>query len=407
MKKRIGLFITLGVLTFSFTSCSNQKKMPILKTDSKIVSVKDGNKLHEGAWTISSEVKLDEFIVSKFVGEKKVSFISDIDTLTFVVKPNSTYDFVIQYNKEKAFTRINTDTLKEASIPSEKILEYFYDNKNRKHLTDTLSFTLGIDNGIHLQGKINKSDTLDFLFDTGANALVIVSKLIGTKVTLKLDGNTENEGTDGTQTIATSSSNKLEIENLNWDNVRFLSIDYRKANFDGVLGWIAFENKIVEIDYEKNILIIHKSIGTIPEGYSKIETKMIGGVPYIKGTIIIGNITSSGWFEYDSGSNGSFSISQKFAADNNLNEKMKLIGSSSSSGSTGIEWKANDYILPKLTFGEFELSNVPLSIAEKDPEGIEYNEILGNNLLKRFNAIIDLQKFEIYLKPNNLLNSEY
>lgn len=393
-------------LVIALSSCSNQKEIPILKTTSKIVSIKDGNKLHKDIWTISSEVELDEFIVSTFVGKKEVSFISDIDTLTFEVKPNSTYDFIIQYNEEKAFTRINTDTLQEATLPS-KILEYYYDNSNRKSLTDTIPFTIGIDNRIHLKGKINTSDTLDFLFDTGASAIVIASKLIGNKVTLELDGTTKNEGSDGTQTVVTSSSNKLKIGNLNWDKVKLLSINYQTLDFDVVLGWIAFENKIVEIDYENKILIIHQSMKTVPKGYSKIETKMIRNIPYIKGEITIGTEKKSGWFEYDSGSDGSFRVSQKYAAKNNLNGVMEKVGASFSSGSVGIEWKANNYILPKLQLGEFELLNVPLSINEKDPEGIEHNDILGNLLLKRFNAIVDFQNFEIYLKPNNLINSEY
>ncbi|WP_111707410.1 retropepsin-like aspartic protease [Lutibacter citreus] len=402
MKNILFLFIL-----FIFASCITQKKQFILNATSKTVSIKEGDKLYKDIWTISPEVELDEFVPHKFNGNKKVSFISNIDTLTFNVNPNNTYDFTILYNDVKAFTRINTDTLKEASIPSKNILEYYYNNKNRIFLIDTIPFELGTDNQIHITGKINKSDSLNVIFDTGANAIVIVSKLIGDKVNLKLDGNTLNNGSDGTKTVETSSSNKLEIGNLNWDNVELLSIDFQNPNFDGVLGWIAFENKIVEIDYENKLLIIHKSMQTVPKGFSKIDTKMIGGIPYIKGTITIENKISSGWFEYDTGYDSSFSLSQKFASENGLNGVLKKIGSSTSLGSTGIKWKATDYILPKLQIGEFKLFNVPLSIDEKDPKGIENNNILGNNLLKRFNAIIDLKNFEIYLKPNNLYNLNY
>lgn len=397
-------YITLLIL---LVSCSAKKELPNLKTNSKIVSIKDGKEFHEDMWTISSEVKLDEFVTRKFSGEKKVSFISDIDTLTFNTKPNNTYDFVIQYNKDKAFTRINTDTLTNPSIPPKKILEYYYDDKTRTSSTDTISFTLSKINRIHFNGKINNSENLDFLLDTGANGNSLTKSANKEKVGLKLDGTVTNLGSDGTSINKTSSNNKLSLEYLNWDNVNFRIRESESKYFEGLLGWIIFENKIVEIDYEKNIFIIHKSMKTVSKDYSKIETEMIGGVPYIKGQIIINNKKSEGWFEYDSGFNGSFSLSQKFATENNLNGLMKKVGTSISSGSTGIEWKANDYILPRLKFGEFELLNVPLSIDEKDPDGIEHNDILGNNLLKRFNAIIDLQNFEIYLKPNNLLNSEY
>lgn len=402
MKLTIALILSLVLL-----SCNNEEQIPILKTNSKTVSIKDGENHHDNIWSISPEVELDAFFPQKFKGEKEISFISDIDTLSFNVTPSNTYNFIIQHNKEKAYTQINTDASKEPSIPAKNILDYYTDNENRNTKTDTIPFTLKKDNRIHLTGSINKSDSLNFIFDTGANAIVITSKLIGNKVNLKLDGNTINSGSDGTSSIETSSSNHLKIAHLNWDNVNLLSIDYQGRNFDGVLGWIVFENKIIELDYEKQLLIIHQSINTIPKGYTKIETKMIDGVPYIKGTILTENQKAMGWLEYDTGYSDSFSLSQKFASENHLNNAMPKIGTSISTGSAGIEWKANDYILPKLKFAEFELNNVPLSIDEEDPEGIEHNDILGNSLLKRFNAIIDLQNFEIYLKPNHLLNSEY
>ncbi|MCG9793395.1 aspartyl protease family protein [Flavobacterium algicola] len=395
------------VVVTMIVGCATRKSPPILKTNAKVISIQDGNTFHENGWTVSPEVAVDEFVTSKSLVEKKVSFISDIDTLTFNVIPNRAYDFIIQYNQQKAFTRINTDTLKEASIAEKKILIYYYDDENRESLTDTIPFILGDDQRIHLKGSINNSSALDLLFDTGANAVAIKSNLIGNKVTVDLDGKSENEGSDGIDTIQTSSSNKLKIKNLNWEDVELLSIDYQDPNFDAVLGWIAFENKIVEIDYDHKILILHKSMQTTPKDYSKVETKMIGGVPFIKGLITTENKTSSGWFEYDSGYTGSFSVSQKFASENDLTRALKIVGTSISSGSSGAKMTAHDYILPKLKFGELELIDIPISIEEKDPDGVENNDLLGNSLLKRFNTIIDFQNFQIYLQPNNLFNSKY
>ncbi len=359
------------VLAVTLLGCTRQTKLPVLHTTSKTITIKDGEILHKDSWAISSKIEIDEYVTNKFTGEKKVSFISDIDTITFKVKPNNTYDFIIKYNEEEAFTRINTDSLKEASIQPKKILEYYYDDKNRKSLSDTIPFTLGSDHGIYLKGSINKSDTLDIFFDTGANAIVVVTGLIGNKVDVKLDGKTENSGSDGVHTVATSSSNEIKIGDLNWGNVKLLSIDYQNPKFDAVLGWIAFENKIVEIDYEKNLLIIHNSMKTVSKGYSKIETKKIGDLLYLKGKLIINEKISEGWFEHDSGSNGSFSLSQQFASKNNLNNIMEKVGTSITSGSAGIKWKANNYILPKFQLGDFELLNIPITISEKDPEGIE------------------------------------
>ncbi|OIQ21109.1 MAG: hypothetical protein BM557_04980 [Flavobacterium sp. MedPE-SWcel] len=396
------------LLVVLLSSCASREQLPVLNATTQLLSIQDGNKLHENVWTATPNVDIDEFIVQKFEGEKMVHFISDIDTLSFSVTPNNNYDFIVLINgKEKALTRISTDTLKEASIPHQKMIDYYYDDRDKRALIDTIPFTLGNDNRIHFKGRVNNSKPLDILFDTGANAVVVVSSLIGKEVQLKLDGEVDNNGSDGSQIVPTSSDNQLEVLDLNWDGLNILSIDYQAPSFDVVLGWIAFENKIVEIDYEKKYLVIHQSKETVSNDYSKIETKMIHGIPYIKGTLDVAGKQSSGWFEYDSGSNGSFSLSQKFASENGLNNVMKVTGRSISTGSVGVEYSAKNYVLPKLTFGEYELVNVPIAIDDEDPEGVEYNDILGNNLLKRFNTVIDFKEFEIYLKPNSLFYSEY
>jgi hypothetical protein len=337
-----------------------------------------------------------------------VSFVSDIDTLTFNVTPNNSYDFVIQFNNEKAFTRINTDTQKEQSIPSNEIYEYYNDDKNKKTLTDTIPFTIGKDNRIYIKGKINNSDSLNIIFDTGANAFAITSAIIGEKVEMKMDGETLNHGSDGSSIKQTSSKNLIKVGNLIWNDVTFSAIDYNGLNFDVVMGWVAFGGKTVEINYDKKIIVIHEKLENIPLDYKKIETAMIKGIPYIRATMTANNKDYSGWFEFDTGASRSLYLSQKFTQTTNIDYKnLEFIGTSGSSGSKGVIFKRNIYKLPKLKIGELETYQIPISIAEQDPEGIDFNDLLGNDLLKRFNAIIDFENFQIYLKPNELLHSEY
>ena len=397
--------IFAATLAFISISCSAQVELPVLKTNSEILSIREGNVIYPDVWSTSPKVELDEFITKKVSGKKDISFYSSIDTLTFTVEPNKTYDFIILLDNKKAYTRINTDTTKEASIEEMKILEYRHNKlENRK---DTIPFSIGNDNRIYIKGKINDSDTLNFIFDTGANAFAITSSLIGNKVEMEKDGTTLNKGSDGTSLKQTSSNNILEIGDIIWDNVTFTSIDYQGYSFDGVIGWIAFGGEIVEIDYENKIMVIHQSLKKIPKGYSKVPTAMIGGIPYINGTISIDKREYSGWFEYDTGASGSFYLSQQYVINKKMNYKdMEMIGTSGSSGSKGVKFKRNIFKLPKLEFGEFEIYRIPIAIAEKDPEDVAF-DILGNDLLKRFNAIIDFKNYEIYLKPNDLLHSTY
>ena len=391
---------TFLLLTITSQFVFAQEKLPILKTNKTIISIKEGNSDYKDSWTIAPEVKPDVFVTQKFTGTQIITFYSDIDSISFIVKPNKKYDFIILLNgKDKAYTQISTDSKQNPSLEP----KLFYTRlKNTNQVTDTIPFTLGNDNRIHIKGKINNSDTLDFLFDTGANSCVITSSIINQKVNLTIDGSAENIGSDGKAVVGTSSKNTIEINDLKWENVSILSIDYQKPSFDAVLGWIAFENKIIEIDYEKNILIIHQSLPQLSSEYSKLEFKLLGGIPYIKLKIIVNGKESETWFDFDTGSDGTLTIGQKFASENSLNNIMKQIGTTATVGSTGKEIIGKMVMLPNLKIGNFEMYQIPLIIEQKEVENVEYSENIGNKILKRFNTIIDFKNNHIYLKPNNL-----
>ena len=270
-----------------------------------------------------------------------------------------------------------------------------------------IPFTVGKDHRIHIKGKVNKSEEIDFVFDTGANGNVITSSLVNKKVLMELDGSAMNSGSDGLSLIKTSSSNLLEIGELKWDKTMFISINYQNPPFEGVIGWTAFEDKVIEINYDKKALIISDSTGKIGEGYSKYKMKMLRGLPYIEGTIFANGIGKTGWFEFDTGSDWSLSLSQKFAGENSLNDKMRKIATSFSQGSAGVKYEASVVMSSKIKLGDFEMYQIPISINKTDPKGVVHNDILGNLLLKRFNAIIDFKNKFIYLKPNNLMHTPY
>ena len=80
-----------------------QKKLPIIKANSPRVDIKDDNQLRKNAWTILPEEKLDVYKTSA----KKVTFYTDIDSISFKIDPIKQYDFIILLNgKDSARTQI-------------------------------------------------------------------------------------------------------------------------------------------------------------------------------------------------------------------------------------------------------------------------------------------------------------
>jgi len=80
-----------------------QKKLPIIKANSTSVDIKDDNNLRKNAWTIVPEEKLDVYTTSA----KKVTFYTDIDSISFKIDPKKLYNFIILVNgKDSARTQI-------------------------------------------------------------------------------------------------------------------------------------------------------------------------------------------------------------------------------------------------------------------------------------------------------------
>jgi len=98
------LFVSLTV--FGQTDSPNLSKMKIIRANSDMVGIRDGNVL-SNTWVIEPAEKPDVFITQS----KRVTFITDLDSITFNIEPNKMYDFVILLGKDSAWTRIK-------SIPS-------------------------------------------------------------------------------------------------------------------------------------------------------------------------------------------------------------------------------------------------------------------------------------------------
>jgi Protein of unknown function (DUF998) len=84
----------------------SEQKLPVLQSDSGLVRIKiDGNTV--AFWNIDPDTKPwtepDVFAIERSFSEKKVTYLSDRDSLSFNVKPGDQYDFTIIIKNRGAF----------------------------------------------------------------------------------------------------------------------------------------------------------------------------------------------------------------------------------------------------------------------------------------------------------------
>jgi hypothetical protein len=114
-----------------------------------------------------------------------------------------------------------------------------------------------------------------------------------------------------------------------------------------------------------------------------------------------GQKVDSGRFIIDTGATAGLQVRQDFAKEHGLYGTMKKIGSSVSRG-VGRSSVRNEIVrLPELAFGPFALRDVPIHLEEPtDEASVSSGSLLGMDVLKRFNTILDYPANVAYLKPN-------
>ena len=104
MKRSVLLLI--GLIQFVITN--GQNALPIVRANSKISSLREGNVYKKDFWTITPEARPDVWTIEVSKSSTvRVALITDVDSIIFNVELGKTYDFVVLLNgKDSAFTQI-------------------------------------------------------------------------------------------------------------------------------------------------------------------------------------------------------------------------------------------------------------------------------------------------------------
>jgi hypothetical protein len=174
--------LTLTVIVLFIQCTSTQKEVPVIKANSAIVDIKDDGVLMQGVWQIAPEEALDVYTTSA----KKVTFYTDIDSISFKIDPMvGKYDFIILLNgKDSARTQIKyepsrLDQLKGAAK---------YDYSDNRFVP---KFTYQSEDNPNLQ-KIRQELKLDSIAGTGSELSQIFNLLHWLHNLIRHDGNSYN-----------------------------------------------------------------------------------------------------------------------------------------------------------------------------------------------------------------------
>lgn len=378
------------VFLFASASASARQELPVLAAKSAIVDVEDGGRLLKGVWRVDPSIALDVYAARRTTERKRVTFRSDVAVLSFDVEPGRTYDFTILLDgKDACRTRIST-------------LSQGYERSDATNTNGPDELPMSIEHGkLHVRGRVNGSKELDLILDTGADIHVVYPSAKDAGVELVFDGETQNVGTGGATTRPTSSDNRLELGPLRWNHEPFLFIEKQADSADGIVGFDAFDGKVVEFDWERMRLVLHDTLPAHAAGFTKTALTYSGPLPAIEIGFGDGDVRASGPFVLDTGGTGTMMVNRAFAAEHDFFGGLEKLGTSSSNG-VGSGTIRNEVLrVPTLTLAGFALANVAVHVElPSDDVAAVPGGVVCMDVLRRFDALLDEKHDAAYFKPN-------
>lgn len=271
----------------------------------------------------------------------------------------------------------------------------------------SIPFRLTSSNNISIRAVLNEKDTLNLMFHTSASDLTITAEAINRMKSVNFTRTDTLKSWGGDSNAARfSGNNSLKIGEQKWEGMKIWENKNSGPGTDGKFGLDLFDNKVIEIDFDKSVITISAALPEKAEAFKKVKLRYNDGMMFIEALSDIGTEKLSNQFLIHSGYAGSVLFDDEFTDRNKLSDKLKVISEKSLKDSYGNVLKTKKAIMPMLTLAGVELKDIPVGFFQ-GAIGRQKISILGGDVLKRFNMIIDAKRNFIYLKKNKLSKQVY
>jgi hypothetical protein len=273
-------------------------------------------------------------------------------------------------------------------------------------------------NGGIILGKVKLGDfpdSLNFVFDTGCGGISLDST---TAERLKLVPRISPltvRGIGGLRQQRLLDGMSLHLGNITLDSLTMQVSNYEILTsvygepIDGIIGYTFFSRYLVKVDYDSSRIDIYsKGDVRYPKGGFLLRPRLLG-LPMLQGELNDARDISSRFY-FDTGAGLCLLFSSNFTSDSAVFGPKKKKPVRAEGAGLGGKAEMQLTTLKTFTLGPFHFRQIPTYIFDDSNDLTSYPELgglIGNDLLRRFNLILNYDRSEIYILPNGAFNQPF
>lgn len=257
-------------------------------------------------------------------------------------------------------------------------------------------------------------DTLNFILDTGSGGISLDST---TAEYFGLKGTPSNKtirGIAGIKKVSFLNNHTLCLPQLTIDSLNFHINDYGiltsvyGERIDGIIGYSVLSRYILKINFDSShVEFWSKGSFRYPRG-GFLFRPAINTLP-VQSARVKDGLTITSRFLFDMGAGLNMMLTTDFIKDSALMHKKRKFYTKQAEGLGG-KIDMSMTVIKEIKLGPYKFRNVPIYIFDDEYNVTSYpylGGLIGNDLLRRFNIILNYDRRDIYLTPNTHYNEAF
>lgn len=260
----------------------------------------------------------------------------------------------------------------------------------------------------------NFPDSLNFVLDTGSGGISLDST---TAVYLKLATEKSDKtirGIAGIKVVEFATDHTLRFKGLEIPRLDFHINDYELltsvygVKIDGIIGFSFLRRFIVRLDYDNHFIEIYRpGLYKYPRGGYLLKPNFTT-LP-LQAASIHDEKQVTGRFIFDTGAGLSFLLSRDFVEDSTVFKKNRKFFPTQAEGLGG-KRQMEVGVVKEVKLGPYKFRKVPVHVFDDNYNVTSYpmlGGLIGNDILRRFNVVLNYPEQSIHIKPNTHFNEPF